>query len=277
MRFKEIYTLNFELNGSFITEPEQDWIDTEDRIKGKTVALDGERKNGNAALFSIDRNTRNWNTNFYYQHYSPLYETPLGFVTQNSIRNMEFTQSYTYFPENKESIIQQLNVSLGSEFTFNYNGLRKYFDVFNNTFIQWKGNFRTGINLIHIVSEEFEGFVGHNLTEISLFNGYSPNEYINLRAFIQFSESLRYDSEMPGVGRSFFIGSFNNFQLSPKLSINPSIRYSQFRVKGETQLDFKGYIGRMNINYQFNQDLSFRLIGEYNDFDGGFFIQPLLQ
>ncbi len=187
---------------------------------------------------------------------------------------MEVTHSYTYFPENKEGLIQQLNVNVGSEFSFNYGGLRKYFDVFKNTFIQWKGNFRTGFNLIHIISEEFEGFIGRNLTEVSMFNGYSPNERINLRAFIQFAESLRYDSEMPSVGRSFFVGTFTNFQLNPKLSINPSLRYSQFRLKGEDHLDFKGYIGRMNINYQFNQDLSFRLIGEYNDFDQDFLYNP---
>lgn len=277
VRFKEIYAVNFELNGSFITEPEQDWIDSNDRIKGKTVALDGEKKAGNAVLLSIDRTTRNWNTNFNYQHYSPLYETPLGFVTQNSIRNMEFTQSYTYFPKNKEGLIQQLNISAGSEFTFNYNGLRKYFDFFGDTFIQWKGNFRTSINLGHIINEEFEGFIGKNLTEFSLFNGYSPNERINLRAFVRFSESIRYDAENPGVGHSLFVGTFNNFQLTPKLSISPSIRYSQFKIKGADSLEFKGYIGRLNTNYQFNQDVSFRLIGEFNDFDDNFFVQPLLQ
>ena len=68
---------------------------------------------------------------------------------------MELTQNYTYYPENKEGLIQQLNVNLGSEFTFNYSHLRKYFDIFSNTSIQWKGNFRTNLNLIHIVNEEF--------------------------------------------------------------------------------------------------------------------------
>ena len=73
---------------------------------------------------------------------------------------MELSHNYTYYPENKEGLIQQLNVNVGSEFTFNYNRLRKYFDVFSNTYIQWKGNFQTNINLIHIVNEEFAGFIG---------------------------------------------------------------------------------------------------------------------
>ncbi len=277
LRFAELYTLNFEINKSFIKEPTADWIDSDESINGKSLRLDGDKKQGDGLYFSLERNTRNWNTELYYFHYSPQYEAPLGFVTQNSIRNMQLSHSYTHFPKNKEGIIQRLNVNVGSEFTFNYNRLRKYFDVFNNTFIQWKGNFRTGFNLIHIVNEEFAGFIGRNLTEISMFNGYNPSENINLRAFVSFSESIRYDEDDPSVGKALFVGTFNNFQISPKLRLSPSLRYSELRAKTDNSLYFKGYIGRINANYQFNQNLSFRIIGEYNDFDKGFFVQPLLK
>ena len=277
LRFAKLYSLSFELNTSFIKEPNQDWIESEDIIKGKTVTLDGDKKRGNAVLIELERNTRNWNTNFNFVSYSPEYEAPLGFVTQNSIHSAEISHSYSYFPEDKEGIIQQLQVNVGSEITFNYNNLRKYFDVFNNTFIQWKGNLRTGINIVHIINEEFAGFVGRNMTEISMFNGYSPSEKINLRAFVSLSESLRYDEEDPSVGKALFVGTFNNFQLTPKLSLNPSLRYSELRSSANNSLYFKGYIGRVNMNYQFNKDLSFRLIGEYNDFDKVFFYQPLFK
>lgn len=277
LRFAERYTLNFELSKSLIKEPAADWIDSDARVGGKSMRLDGEKKKGDGLFFSLERNTRNWNTELNYFHYSPHYEAPLGFVTQNSIRNMELTHSYTYYPKDKDRWIQRLNVNVGTEFTFNYNQLRKYFDVFNNTFIQWKGNFRTGVNLIHIVNEEFAGFVGRNMTEISMFNGFNPNENINLRAFISFSTSLRYDEDEPAEGRAMSFGTFNNFQLNAKLRLSPTIRYEELRSKVDNSLYFKGYIGRINANYQFNQNLSFRLIGEYNDYDKNFFIQPLLR
>lgn len=190
---------------------------------------------------------------------------------------MEFTHSYTHFPKEKDALIQLFQISGGSELTFNFNRLRKYFDVFGNAFIRWKGNFRTSVNFIHVINEEFVGFVGHNMSELSVFNGYSPNEKINLRAFVFISESLRYDTENPGLGRSLFAGTFNNFQLTEKLRISPSLRYSEFRLNWAETLDFKGYIARVNINYQFNQVLSFHLVGEYNDFDDSFFVQPLLK
>ena len=81
LRFSELYSLNFEINGNLIKEPQQDWISSSNSIEGKTVALDGEEKKGNAIFVALSRNTRNWNTDFYYQHFSPHYETPLGFVT----------------------------------------------------------------------------------------------------------------------------------------------------------------------------------------------------
>lgn len=75
-------------------------------------------------LIELDRNTRNWNTNFNFVSYSPEYEAPLGFVTQNSIHSAEISHSYSYFPEDKEGIIQQLQINVGSEITFNYNNLK---------------------------------------------------------------------------------------------------------------------------------------------------------
>ena len=190
---------------------------------------------------------------------------------------MEIRESYTYYPKEKEGIIQQLSVSGGSEITFNYNNLRKYFDVFSNTNIQWKGNLRTNINFVHVLNEEFSGFIGKNLTKLRMFNSYNPNESIRLGVFTSFGESLRYEENNPSVGKSFEFGTFNNFQLNSKIQISQSLRYEQLRSKEDNSLFFKGYIGRINMNYQFNKDLSFRLIGEYNDFDKAFFYQPLFK
>ena len=277
LRMGKRYTLNFEVNKSSVKEPTADWIDSEDVANNKTVALDGEYKTGDGIFVSMERNTRNWTTEWYYQQFSPHYETPLGFVTQNSIRNMEFSQRYMHYPKSNKGLIQQLNIEGGTEITFNYNRMRKYFDLFNNTSIQWKGNLFTRLNIVHIINEEFSGFVGNNMTEVSLWNRYSPSETIRLGLYLSLAESLRYDDEDPAVGKSFFIGTFNTFQLTQKWRISQSLRYSQLRSKQDNSFYFKGYIGRVNINYQFTQDLSFRIIGEYNDFDDNFFVQPLLK
>lgn len=277
VRFADVYIAKFEWNMSAILEPKKDWIDNNDKQGLKTVALDGESKKGNGLFLSLDRNTENWNTFFYYSQYSPNFETPLGFLTQNNLRNSEIVQQYVGFSKNKEARIQQFRVNLGTEITYNYEGTRKYFDVFSNTGIVWKGNWQTEFNVVHVLEQEYEGFVGKNMTEYSMWNSYNPNETVRLGVFVSVGNGLRFNEDNPAVGKQFFFGTFNNFQLSEKLRISQSLRYSQMRSKVDNHFYYKGYILRLNANYQFNKDISFRVIGEYNEFDDKLFVQPLLK
>ena len=80
--------------------------------------MDGEQLNGNALNVSLRRNTKNWNSGIDYQQFSPHYQTPLGFVTQNSIRTLNTYQGYQYFFD-KEDFLKQFNIELESELTYN--------------------------------------------------------------------------------------------------------------------------------------------------------------
>jgi hypothetical protein len=144
-------------------------------------------------------------------------------------------------------------------------------------FIQLSGNIQSEMSYNYTVNEEFEGFDAKGMQEFSAFVSYSPSEAVRLGMFTEFGESIRYDSENPDIGDSFFIGTFNNFQITPKLRFSPSFRYSQLKNKLDQSLYFSGFIARTTINYQFNTNLSFRVIGEFNDFDKAFFFQPLLK
>ncbi|MDA9038181.1 hypothetical protein N9H53_05570 [Flavobacteriaceae bacterium] len=274
--FKKSYTASFEFNKSILLEPTQDWIEETDRIRDKNTQLDGEKLNGDALYFSLQRNTKDWNTEIEYEQYSPHYQTPLGFVTQNSVRFFDVFHGYQHFFD-KENFVKQLGVYLGSEINFNYDNLRKYLDFGSAMYIQLSGNIESEISYNYVINEEFEGFIGENMPEFSVFTSYNPSEAVRLGVFSRVGEALRYDSDNPAVGNNFFIGTFNNFQITPKLRISPSLRYSQLKNKEDGSLYFSGYIARSTINYQFNPNFSFRLIGEFNDFDKAFFLQPLLK
>lgn len=275
-RFKKSYTATFEFNKSIILEPHADWIEDDDKIGDKTSLLDGEKYNGDAFYFSLERNTKHWNSEIEYEQYSPHYQTPIGFVTQNSIRFLDAYHGYQHFFE-KENFVKQLGLYLGSEVNFNYANLRKYLDVGSAMYIQLSGNLESEISYSYVINEEFEGFIGEKMSEFEVFVSYSPSEAVNLRIFTSMGETLRYDSDNPAIGDNFFIGTFNNFQITPKLRFSHSLRYSQLKNKKDESLYFSGYIARVNLNYQFNPNLSFRLISEFNDFDKAFFFQPLLK
>lgn len=275
-RFKKSYTASFEFNKSILLEPNTDWIEETDRIRDKNTQLDGEKLNGDALYFSLQRNTKHWNTELEYEQYSPHYQTPLGFVTQNSVRFLDIFHGYQHFFD-KEDFVKQLGIYVGSEINYNYDNFRKLLDFGTAMYIQLSGNIESEISFNYTVNEEFEGFIGENMPEFSIFASYNPSEAIRLGVFTRVGEALRYDSDNPAVGDNFFIGTFNNFQITPKLRISPSLRYSQLKNKENGSLYFSGFIARSTINYQFNPNFSFRLIGEFNDFDNAFFLQPLLK
>jgi len=275
-RFKKSYTATFELNKSIVLEPQADWIEDTDQIGNKNTQLDGESLNGDALFFSLERNTRNWNSKIEYQQFSPHFQTPLGFVTQNSIRIIDFYHGYQHFFD-KEDFVKQLGLYAGTEINYNYNNLRKLLDLGTSLNVQLSGNIQSEMNYNYTVNEEFDGFNAEGMHELSAFVSYNPSESIRLGMFTKIGESIRYDSENPSIGDSFFIGTFNNFQFTPKIRFSPSLRYSQLKDKTNGESYFSGYIARANLNFQFNQTISFRLVGEYNDFDKTFFFQPLLK
>ena len=121
-QFLKSYTVNFELNKSITNEPENDWIEQDGFIKSRSLRLDGESYSGDAVLFDLSRTTQNWESSIGYKQLSPLYRTPLGFVTKNSYREIEFSQNYIYYGNN---FIQQANIGTALWGQFNYDNFQK--------------------------------------------------------------------------------------------------------------------------------------------------------
>ncbi len=103
----------------------------------------------------------------------------------------------------------------------------------------------------------------------------SPINFDGILSEGEWEKAINFDELI--LGKSFFFGTFNNIQLSDKFRLSPSLRYSEMNRLVGNEKFYKGYIARLNVNYQFNQNLSFRLVGEFNEFDGKYLIQPLLK
>lgn len=269
--------LSFEYNFSTLEEPISNWIDSSAVEGGKTVALDGETKSGSGLSAVLTRNTNNWTSKLSYDYFTPNYEAPLGFITQNNLQSLNFNQRYTYFPEGKASLIQSLNAEANGSLQYNTDGLPRFAGLRLESRIVWRKNFRTGMEFNHTLKEVYEGFTGRSVTEFRMWNNYNPNEAIRIGAYFSVGEEFWYDEDNPAVGDRFYAGSFSTFQPNSKLRIRTTIRYGQLRSKVDQGYYFKGALSRSTLNYQFNNNLSFRLVGEYNSFDDEFFVQPLLK
>jgi hypothetical protein len=275
-RIRKSYTLGFELNGTSVLEPVADWIDSDDVIDGKTVKLDGERNTGNSILLFMGRSSKNWNTDLFYTQASPWYATPLGFATQNNTKTFNVRQGYQHFFDEERSI-NSLNANVVFRTTQNFYGVNKQSFLRGQIYMALDKNIAFELSHRESFNEEFYGFVAKDLSESSLFLSYNPNEKINLEVFTSAGDAIYRERESPEVGKSLFIGSFNNFQLSPKLRVSPSIRYSKLSKVDSDELYYEGYIFRGNMNFQFNRDISLRVVTEKNDFGKTWFLQTLLQ
>jgi hypothetical protein len=192
------------------------------------------------------------------------------------VRTLKGRHSYQYFFDEK-SFVKRFNVMVAGELTFNFDNLRKIFVSGGEIYTQLAHNIAIEVSGWKFFNQEFYGYNFENLDEYNLFLRYNPSEKVDLRVFTSWGKSLYYDRENPEVGRNWFIGSFNDFQISPKLRFSPSIRYTQLSRLDSEDKYYEGMIFRSNINFQFNRNLSLRVVGEVNSFNKGSFVQTLLR
>ena len=273
-QFFKSYTVNFELNKSITDEPNNDWINDKGFIKNRSLKLDGESYSGDAFLLNLRRTTVNWQTSLGYEQLSPLYRTPLGFSIQNASKNIYLSQNYIYYGKN---FIQKATLGADLEWQFNYDDLQKNGEIELEGELIMKSNLETRFEFSYQFNNEFEGFNPKDLNSVSWSLGYNPSEIVRLRIAFGIGDQIGYNLENIAVGNEINFRTFNSFQLSDKFRISPILRYSELRSKIDNSLYYKGYITRINFNYQFNREFSVRLITEYDDFDKTFFSQPLIK
>ena len=273
-QFKKSYTFDFALAQSFRKEPTNDWIKEKDSIRNTSVKLDGESFQGNAFFARLRRNTKNWNSFIYYGHRTPLYQTPIGFTAQNNFYN---SGAGLYYLQFYNQFIKQWEVGLRGNIGFNFDEVQKFSNLRVSNFLQLEGNIRNYTEISHNFREEFKGFVAENLTTFLTSFRINPTEIFSVSFFTSIGNSIGYNLDKIEVGREFNFNNFYNFQISKQFRISPNIRYTYLKKLNGEGFHYSGYISRININYQFNQALSFRLVGEYNLFADSFFFQPLLK
>ena len=101
--FSKNWRLTYELSLNFNEEPLADWIDTEDQLSDRSIALNKERFNGKSIYFQLYRNTQKWKSYLTYKDISPNFQADVGFVVKNNRRWATLYHTYQVFP-NKPAI-----------------------------------------------------------------------------------------------------------------------------------------------------------------------------
>lgn len=269
------WRLSFELFKNTNQEPVQDWITTSAEIRGKTIALDGDRLNGDAFYIQLYRKTEFWRSYLYYRNISPQYRADVGFAVKNNRRWGTFYHQYLNIL-NKPGV-QEFGFGTKIDLVYTFDDLYKNFSVDLFASLKTYGQTEIRYTLDYDARKTFLNIPFKHLGTHTLSIDGAPSERFNFRTKFDLGKDLSVNEEVPEVGRLRTAFMTLSFQLNEKFTVNPSLRYSQLeRLTGGGDY-FNGSIARMNLRYQFSPAFNVRLIAEKNSFTNQFFIQPLIQ
>jgi len=253
-------------------EPIADWIESDKKFGDYTVRLDGEKISGSALYAEIRRETENWRSFIQYTDLSAGFRSDNGFITENDLKKYSFWHSYHQFPNSE--LLKNYRISLKQDFEYNQNNdlsrsnFQAYIQVLTilNTNILY--NYEYNFVKTHL-DAKFENFTNHWIRMST-----RPSSFLNFSLFYTWGPDISY--------RDLKLGDRENINFSVEVTVNnnfrikPSISYSAIKELDGDDFYFKGYIGRLDLRYQFTNDLNLRFISEYNDFSKKFFFQPLV-
>ena len=82
--------------------------------------------------------------------------------------------------------------------------------------------------------------------------------------------------DVPEKGCSNSFSLWTRLKVSDRMQISGSYENHRMMTLDKKEEYYSGYITGIRVNYQYNRALSFRLLGQYNDFSYTLQLQPLL-
>jgi len=273
-RFNKTYQIELQTIFSKTQEPDNYLLsDTTTFGENYTFTFDGESYTGNAVELEFRRDTEHWNLEAGYDHSSPTFRAENGFVTSNNERRVYLESVWVYsFNSFVNKFVGGFYTGMNFDYDGNERGQNIY--VFNNFHLPSQTNVRTGLG--YNFFRTFKNVTLENLWNSRISFSTKPTKSTSFYGGTNYGVRMVSFLDIPEKGREFNYNFGGTQKLSDRLFVGSS--YSSFKMNTYDNKDefYSGYLASVRVNFQFNSSLSFRLIGQYNDFDQSFQIQPLL-
>ena len=269
------WRISFEASISMTREGQQDWIESDDFFGDFSVALDGEKFNGYNFYFQVYRNTEHWKSYLKLRDISPNFRADVGFVVKNNRRWATVYHLYQNISDRKG--LQSYAFGTKADINYTFQGYLKNASIDGIFQLRTYANSDLTFTYDWDVFKNFLGVDYRYLGTLEWELQSRPSEQFVWNSTLVVGRDLAYNESQPDRGKILNAFASITYQFNDQLSFNPSLRYSQLQRLDNDSFFYKGYIGRMTINYQQNNFLNFRLIGEYNTFNERFFLQPLVK
>ncbi|MDH4156141.1 MAG: carbohydrate binding family 9 domain-containing protein [candidate division Zixibacteria bacterium] len=240
--------------------------------EGHTAAFDGESFWGTGGLVGMAFEPRNVYVYVRAYQRTPTYRADNGYQPQNADRRVIAEGSYTQRP--KGTIFTTIGYSAGLCRIWNFDGTRKqeWAEIGIGTNYRYaQGHICAHYN---VTRERFGGIDFRDVWSVATHVAAVPLAAVELGAEVAYGHQIvRYAFAM---GKENAMNVYASIRPIDGLLVEPSLVYSRSRDVDTDEEYFDGYIGRVRVHYQFNRELSLRLVGEYNDFYGRWNVDPLI-
>lgn len=277
IRFLSKYAFEFQVLGSHTEEPflalNTEDLDGETFDNGRyTAKFDGEQFWGHQAYAGVDRSSRHWNFDLSYREFSPTFRADNGFITQNNLRRVNFWTGYSTYPNT--SIFDRVRPSISMGRIYNFNGKQKDEWIRPDLYMQLKGQTGTGISYL-VSREEFAGVQFDGIRRLNWWVDSNFSDPLKVGFFVGTGTTIYRDPDDPVLGKGTDFELWGSVKPMQQLLFTPLFTYSKLNHPDGSEL-FAGYIFRLRTQYQFSRPLFFRLIVQYDDFNKGLAVDPLL-
>jgi hypothetical protein len=239
---------------------------------GYDAAFNGESYNGTGIRISLSHGARNYYFGLTYSDYSPTFQTYNGIFDQVGYRQFFTYQECDLYPNT--SLIDNWGFGFNAQVRYDFYGQQKEYYFQPYIFINATGQTNIFMNYLAVNDEHFKdiwfrgirrGYFQINTrpsNEISIYGSFQAGNYI-------------YRSDNPSMGTGHNVSL--DILLKPTSKLNFEFIYSRARLSSveTSELFFDGNIYRAVAIYQFNSEIFFRTILQYDTFAKNFQIYPL--
>jgi len=272
------YSVEYQLLGSYVKEPNDPTLTADlDGVRfddGRhTATFDGESFWGYGQYTSVERSARTWSFDFDYWSASPSFRADNGFEGRNDYRRVAMWQGLSFYPAS--ALIDQVRPSIYVRRTWNTDGIRKGDVIQPSLNLNLVGQTYLYLSFLH----EFEryrdvDFDGLNRWQMELSSRFS--QPLSLGVWVSRGRGIARFNSPPTIGTGTNLSVWGTIRPTSRFAIEPQWDYSDLGPLDGGGKFFSGSVYRIRSNYQFTREFFLRLVVQYNTFDRGLSIEPLL-
>lgn len=259
---------NSYINDSLIITPSSEFL-----IDDKhTAAFDGESFWGDATLFELSYDPRDFSASILFYTINPTLRFDNGYQPYNSEKELQFSTYYKFRFTN--GFIESLTPTLVSSKGWYNDGRDKGKAIQLSTTISLRWN-QTNVHPSYSYKTQFyAGKQFDNLWSSHICFGSSPSKYVSFGGGINYGDAIARRARV--VGRQTQSWLWIDMHPVDQLYIENTFDWINSKEMTTDEILYDGFWARTSLNYQYNRELSLRCVVQYDDSQKTWDIDPLL-